>query len=86
MIKKILVPTEGSDHARKAIQFACDIASKGDVHLFPAHATIDHYAFLHAAFKLIGLPVHLIAPKGIYDCLPIEHLPEHLFLIKNQVK
>jgi nucleotide-binding universal stress UspA family protein len=28
MIKKILVPTDGSDHARKAIEVACDIALK----------------------------------------------------------
>lgn len=35
MIKKILVPTDGSNHAKKAIEYACDLASKygATVHL-----------------------------------------------------
>ena len=37
MIKNILVPTDGSDHAKKAIEFACDLASKYKAMLYLVH-------------------------------------------------
>ena len=37
MIKKILVPTDGSVHARKAIGYACDLALKYDAMVFLLH-------------------------------------------------
>lgn len=37
MVKKILVATDGSDHARKAIDYASDIASKYDATVFLVH-------------------------------------------------
>ncbi len=49
MIEKILVPTDGSDHARKAIEFASDIALKykAMVHLihvvFPLPSMLEGY-------------------------------------------
>ncbi len=37
MTQKILVATDGSAHARKAIEYACDIASKYDATLYLIH-------------------------------------------------
>ena len=37
MIEKILVPTDGSDHARKAVKFACDLALKYDATVYLLH-------------------------------------------------
>ena len=37
MIHKILVPTDGSDHANKAIQFAADLAAQYDATVFIMH-------------------------------------------------
>ncbi len=37
MLKRILVATDGSDHARKAIGYACDIASKYDAAIYLIH-------------------------------------------------
>jgi nucleotide-binding universal stress UspA family protein len=37
MIKKILVPVDGSNHARKAIEFACDIACKHESTIYLVH-------------------------------------------------
>lgn len=43
MIQKILVPIDGSDHARKAIEFATDIASKykAEVHIVHVFSPLD---------------------------------------------
>jgi nucleotide-binding universal stress UspA family protein len=41
MIKKILVPIDGSDHARKAIEFASDIASKYNATLYFIHVVSE---------------------------------------------
>lgn len=43
MIQKILVPIDGSDHARKAIEFASDIASKykAEVHIVHVVSPLD---------------------------------------------
>jgi len=46
MLKKILVATDGSDHANKAVSFAADIAAKYGahidfIHVLPAHATAE---------------------------------------------
>ncbi len=49
MIKKILVPTDGSTHARKALEYASDFASKyqATVHLIhviaPLHSVPEGY-------------------------------------------
>ena len=37
MVKKILVPTDGSEHANKAIQFAADLATQYDATLYLMH-------------------------------------------------
>jgi nucleotide-binding universal stress UspA family protein len=36
-MKRILVATDGSDHARKAIDLACDIASKNNATVYLVH-------------------------------------------------
>jgi nucleotide-binding universal stress UspA family protein len=38
MLKKILVATDGSDHARKAIDYAADMASKYQAKVYIIHA------------------------------------------------
>ena len=38
MIKKILVPTDGSGHAEKAVNYASDLALKYDAGLYLMHA------------------------------------------------
>jgi nucleotide-binding universal stress UspA family protein len=47
MIKKILVPTDGSGHARKAIEFACDIALKYEARLYLVHVVSPPPALFH---------------------------------------
>lgn len=42
MIKNILVPTDGSDHAVKATMFAADIASKYNARIVLFHALLVH--------------------------------------------
>jgi len=37
MIRKILVPTDGSDHARKAVEYASDLALKYNAEVFLIH-------------------------------------------------
>ena len=37
MVKKILVPTDGSDHARRAIEFATDLALKYNAVIYLMH-------------------------------------------------
>lgn len=40
MIKTILVPTDGSDHAKEAISLACDLASKYDARIVFLHVLL----------------------------------------------
>lgn len=42
MIKKILVPTDGSDHANKAIDLAADLAEKYQAKIVLLHVMLDH--------------------------------------------
>ena len=42
MIKTILVPTDGSSHAKKAIDFAADIADKYDARMVILHVLMRH--------------------------------------------
>lgn len=42
MIKTIVVPTDGSEHADKAIQLAADLAAKFDAKLIILHAVMRH--------------------------------------------
>lgn len=40
MIKKVLIATDGSDHARKAVAFGSDIAAKHDAELLLVHVLL----------------------------------------------
>lgn len=42
MIKKILVPTDGSDHANKAIDLAADLADKYKADIVVLHVLMNH--------------------------------------------
>jgi len=42
MIKKILVPTDGSDHAKNALALAADIAGKYDAEIVIIHVLMHH--------------------------------------------
>ena len=44
MIRKILVPVDGSEHSRKALEFACDLSGKFDAELSVVHAVRDEAA------------------------------------------
>jgi len=53
MVKKILVPTDGSDHAKKAIVYAVDLASKYRAPLCLFHVVSTPPALFHeGAFAL----------------------------------
>ena len=41
MLMKILVPTDGSDHARKAVVFGSDLASKYNARLYLLHVVSE---------------------------------------------
>ena len=66
MIKKILVATDGSDHAKKAIDYACDLTLKYDAEVY----------LLHVIYKS-GVPKNLLK---VLEAHRIEKTPEHAIL------
>lgn len=54
MIKKILVPTDGSDHARKAIEFASDIALKYKAKIYLLHVVTHEPKIPDSITELMG--------------------------------
>ena len=46
LIKKILVPHDGSKYAKKALEYAKDIAKKGDTKIFLLRV-VDEHEYLH---------------------------------------
>jgi len=66
MIKKILVATDGSDHAKKAIDYACDLALKYDAEVY----------LLYVIYKS-GVPKSLLK---VIEAHRIEKTPEHAIL------
>lgn len=61
MIKTIVVPTDGSEHAKKAIDLASDIADKYDARMVIVHALLRHASEseLEALCKEITMPESL---------------------------
>lgn len=66
MIKKVLVATDGSDHAKKAIDYACDLALKYDAEVY----------LLYVIYKS-GVPKSLLK---VIEAHRIEKTPEHAIL------
>ena len=66
MTKKVLVATDGSDHARKAIDYACDLASKYDAVLYLVHV-------IHRS----GIPKRFLK---LIEAHRIEKTPENVIL------
>ena len=44
MIRKILVPVDGSEHSRTALEFACELSEKFDARLSVVHVVKDEAA------------------------------------------
>ncbi|MEE8334649.1 MAG: universal stress protein [Alphaproteobacteria bacterium] len=63
MIKTIIVPTDGSDHATKAVELAADIAAKYGARLVLLHALLHHTtaAELKALLGGSAIPADLAA-------------------------
>ena len=64
MIKKILVPTDGSDHARKAIEIASDIALKYAAMICLLHVVSPPVIFHEGAFPAMEEMLKLLEDDG----------------------
>jgi nucleotide-binding universal stress UspA family protein len=68
MVNRILVATDGSEHARKALDYASDIASKYNAKLYVVHVVSDK-----------GIPEDLLQYIKVEG---IEEPPESVYLQK----
>jgi nucleotide-binding universal stress UspA family protein len=68
MIKKILVPTDGSKHARRAIEYACDLALKYDAKVYLLHV-----------IQKIDIPAGI---SEYLEAEGVEESPENVYLAK----
>ncbi|MFQ6078278.1 MAG: universal stress protein [Thermodesulfobacteriota bacterium] len=64
MIKKILVPIDGSDDASKAIEIACDIALKYAARIYLLHVVSLPAIFLDGAFPAMEGMLRLLEEDG----------------------
>jgi len=64
MIKKILVPTDGSDHARKAIEIASDIALKYAATICFLHVVSPPLIFHEGVFPAMEGMLKLLEEDG----------------------
>lgn len=62
MVKTILAPTDGSEHAKKAVAFAADLARKYDAKLIALHV-------------MAGLGGDQV-PEGLKEFARVEHIRE----------
>ena len=62
MIKTILVPTDGSQHAKNAVELAAEIAAKFDARLVILQVLLHHHSTseLRELCKSIGAPATLV--------------------------
>jgi len=65
MIKKIIVPTDGSEHANKAIDLAADLAATYDSEIIVLHVLLRY----QSVFDLLGLAKSLQADQKVIDKL-----------------
>lgn len=63
MFKTIVVPTDGSEHAKKAIEIAADLSEKYGAQLLVLHVLLRHTS----AIDLRELCTGLNAPKSLID-------------------
>ena len=61
MINRILVPIDGSEHSRKALEFAADIAQRFNASVVLVHV-VSTAALLPAPVPQVGVPV---TPEGV---------------------
>jgi len=61
MINRILVPIDGSEHSRKALEFAADIAGRFNASVVLVHV-VSTAALLPAPVPQVGVPV---TPEGV---------------------
>lgn len=74
MIKSILVPTDGSKHADKAVELAADIAAKydADVHVLYVYSRADEANLRHMAEVEHLTDVDISSPGGALVSMPIS--------------
>lgn len=65
MISKILVPTDGSTTARKAVEYASDLAKQIGASLVLL-SVIDRSLFVTKSIPSVATPTHLIEPVEDY--------------------
>lgn len=65
MIKTILVPTDGSEHANKALELAADIASKYGAKVVILHALLRHASAEELKAQLAGTRIRDALAKRI---------------------
>lgn len=65
MIRKIIVPTDGSEHANKALDLAADLAEKYKAEIILLHVLLRD----QTVFDLLGLAKNLQAEPAVTDKL-----------------
>ena len=67
MVSKILVPTDGSKTARKAVRYAVDLAKQLNASVIVL-SVIDNRAFIAQTVPAVDTPTHVIEPIEDYLC------------------
>jgi universal stress protein A len=65
MVSKILVPTDGSTTARKAVRYAVDLAKQLNASVIVL-SVIDNRAFIAQTVPAVDTPTHVIEPLEDY--------------------
>lgn len=75
-IERIIVPTDGSDHAAKALDLASDISAK-----YGAKLTLVHVMRSHASLQTLRASVHVdqLSAKTREELDPARHAPAERF-------
>ena len=65
MVSKILVPTDGSKTARKAVRYAVDLAKQLNASVIVL-SVVDNRSFIAQTVPAVDTPTHIIAPIEDY--------------------
>ncbi|MGA2227455.1 MAG: universal stress protein [Syntrophobacteraceae bacterium] len=65
MVSRILVPTDGSETARKAVKYAVDLAKQLNASVI-ALTVIDNRSFIAQTVPAVDTPMHIIEPIEDY--------------------